>query len=424
MSQVEIIAEIGTSHQGKLATALAMIDAAKEAGADTVKFQWVYADEIVHPATGTVALPGGKIALFERFRELEQGPDFFLRLKQHAESIDLSFLCSPFGIRSAQELLTIGAERFKIASPELNHLTLLEYCAYTHNELILSSGVSRLSDIEEALETVRLARAGQLQYLPLLHPSETMKLMRSKELTAPQSVVNDYGPLLPIERSQLKKITLLHCITSYPAPEDQYNLLLLRSLRQIFGVETGISDHSLDPILVPTISTVLGARMIEKHFTLSNDSSGLDDPIALNPQAFKKMTKSVREAEFVLKQTKTRDENNFELSSKLSAIFFVQKIFDELNIRFDEEKISAILGDGVKQLALAEQDNYGRSNRSLHAVKELQPNTIIKASDFAILRTEKLLRPGIHPRFLTKILGKELRRGIENGQGLVWADFL
>jgi sialic acid synthase SpsE len=245
-----VIAELGTSHGGDLGRARALIDAAAAAGADCIKFQLVHADEILHPRSGFVPLPSGPVALYEQFQALERGMEFYAAVKEHTETAGCRFLCSPFGIRSARELKALGVEALKIASPELNHYPLLQEVSSYGLPLFLSSGVSLLGDIERALA-----------------------------ITGREQVV------------------LLHCITSYPAPEAEYNLAVLDSLRGVLGVPVGLSDHSLDPVLVPALAVLHGACAIEKHFTLSRAGSGLDDPIALDPADFHRMVAAVRRAE-------------------------------------------------------------------------------------------------------------------------------
>ncbi|MBP5158456.1 MAG: N-acetylneuraminate synthase family protein, partial [Treponema sp.] len=138
-----VIAEIGTAHAGSLDKAFALIDAAADAGADCVKFQWVYADEILHPDTGFVKLPGGTVRLYDRFRELEVDTSFFSSGLDYAHQKGVLFACSPFGLRSLEELVALHPDAIKIASPEVNHTPLLEACAayYGKIPIILSSGV-------------------------------------------------------------------------------------------------------------------------------------------------------------------------------------------------------------------------------------------------------------------------------------------
>ena len=240
-----IIAEIGTSHEGDLDKAYSLIDAAAEAGADAIKFQWVYADEILHPLTGFVDLPTGRIPLYERFRQLECPPSFYKNLLDYTHKKGCKFCCSPFGLKSLNELLELQPDYVKIASPELNHYKMLEalrdYRAGQVKDgkepvpVIISSGVSKMADIEKAFEI--LGRDG---------------------------------------------VSFLHCVTSYPAPEADYKLGVMRSLGKVFGVEYGVSDHSLDPMLVPSLCAANGGRIIEKHFTLSKKTSGLDDRLLLS----------------------------------------------------------------------------------------------------------------------------------------------
>ncbi|MDR1178291.1 MAG: N-acetylneuraminate synthase family protein, partial [Spirochaetaceae bacterium] len=228
-----IIAELGTGHNGDRVRAGELIDAAAQSGADCVKFQIVYAGEILHPKTGTVSLPGGDIALFERFKDLELPPDFYAEMKEKAEKQGLFFLCTPFGPRSAGELRGLAPGAVKIASPELNYTALLELIGSWDLPVFLSTGISLLADIEAALAFF------------------------SRE-----------------------KVCLLHCVTSYPAPPEDYKLRLITTLSGIFGCAVGLSDHSMDACLVPVLAAALGARAIEKHFCLSRSGSGLDDPIA------------------------------------------------------------------------------------------------------------------------------------------------
>jgi sialic acid synthase SpsE len=331
-----------------------MVDAAREAGAECVKFQIVYADEILHPNTGEVALPGGNIRLYDRFKALERPPDFFAAIKEHACSQGLAFLCTPFGIRSARELRALNPFALKIASPELNHEPLLREAASYGLPVYLSTGVSRLGDIEEALSL--------LKGVP---------------------------------------VCLLHCVTSYPAPPEEYNLTLINSLRGIFGVPVGVSDHSLDPELVPALAASLGAAAVEKHFCLSQDDPGLDDPIALPPALFARMVRSVRQA----------------------AGLSVEEVRPDLAGRWGAQMLDAVLGDGVKRLARSEAAHYGRTNRSLHALWELPPGTVLEAGMVSPLRTEKNLRPGLPPSWLSRITGWQVKTLIPSGEGIRLEDF-
>lgn len=348
-----VVAELGTSHNGDAGRARELVDAAARAGADCVKLQLVYADEILHPLCGEVDLPTGRIPLYEHFKSLEKDPSFYAEIKRYAEEKGLFFLCSAFGLRSARELRDMGVKAIKIASPELNHFPLLREVKGFGIPMVLSSGVSTLGDIERALA---IAGTGAV---------------------------------------------LLHCITSYPAPEDQYNLKVLRSLQAVFGVEVGVSDHSMDPRLVPVLSVLNGACVVEKHFTLSRAGHGLDDPIALEPADFRVMVEAIRAAE----------------KDPAAAR-------GDLERRFGAERVRRVEGDGVKRLAPAEAANYTRTNRSIHAVSEIRKGARITDKMVAVLRTEKKLRPGLGPEHLPTVIGARAARRIPAGEGITWEDLI
>jgi len=348
-----IIAELGTGHGGSMAKAKELVDAANQAGADCVKFQIVYADEILHPNTGDVPLPGGTIRLYDCFKALEMDERFYRDIKDYVESKGLLFLCTPFGIRSARIIHSLGVKIMKIASPELNHDELLAEIASYYIPTLLSSGVSRLADIENA-----------------------------------------------IERFPPSHLCLLHCVTSYPAPAEDYNLRVLASLSGLFGICVGVSDHSLDPILVPTLACALGASVVEKHFCLSRNDPGLDDPIALDPTNFALMVETIR---------------------RMSTVPF-KTVIHELEQEFGKDLVGKVMGDGVKRLADSERANYERTNRSIHALRELPEGAIIGQDDIGILRTEKVLRPGLHPQWKGALIGRTVRHYIPAGEGIRFED--
>jgi len=370
-----IIAEIGTAHGSSLEKAKELIDGAAKAGADAVKFQWVYADEILHQNTGFVLLPGGKIPLYDRFRQLEVSADFFASARDYAHSKNMLFACSPFGVRSLKELIEIKPDIIKIASPELNHFPMLEALKSAidnglETPVVISSGVSKLGDIEKALDVL------------------------------------DFDS----ESESAKQFTLLHCITSYPAPESEYNVRLVKTLKDIFGINTGISDHSLDPVLVPVLSTVMGGTCIEKHITLSKKTDGLDDPVALEIDEFSNMVYSVNQTKAILKRY--GEEEGARIAIK------------QMQDLYGEEKVSAVLGSGVKRLAKSESANYGRTNRSLHFLHDMKKGEIIKESDISVLRTEKVLTPGLSPEYLSTVVGCVLTSDVSSGSGVEWGNLL
>ena len=359
--QMLIIAEIGTGHNGSIQKAKELIAAAKESGADAVKFQIVYADEILHPDTGFVELPTGRIPLYERFKDLECSIDFYTELAHYTQQQGLLFSASAFGLRSADELRQLNPAFVKIASPELNHFPLLARAASFRLPVILSSGVSRLSDIERALD-----------YL-------------------------DTQGLPPDMRA------LLHCVTAYPAPETDYNTAVLQSLSALFNVPVGISDHSLDPAAVPIAGLLSGACILEKHICLSRTDAGLDDPVALEPVQFSRMTRIIRQ---------------------LTGLPQDKLLAAAAEYGYSTAFLQQIIGSGEKKLAPAEKNNYGKTNRSLHYLKDMATGTVLHAEDIGILRTEKNLSAGETPDMLHHFIGAVLQNAVKSGDGATLGDII
>ncbi|MDR1211030.1 MAG: N-acetylneuraminate synthase family protein [Spirochaetaceae bacterium] len=361
-----IIAELGTGHGGDRARARELINAAAESGADCVKFQMVYAEEILHPKTGTVRLPGGDIALFERFRDLELPPDFYAEMKEKAEKQGLFFLCTPFGPRSAGELRGLAPGAVKIASPELNYSALLELVGAWDLPVFLSTGISLLADIEAALG---------------FFPRE--------------------------------KVCLLHCVTSYPAPPEDYNLRLIPNLSAVFGCAAGLSDHSMDACLVPALASALGARVIEKHFCLSRSDPGLDDPIALPPGDFSRMARRI---------SSVSDARRSLVPPGPAFRGIPARLLGELYREWGKGRVEEVLGSGVKVLAPSEKANYLTTRRSLHAMRDIQAGETMGKGMIGVLRSEKKLKPGLPPSFEALVSGRKARRFIPGGQGIGWDD--
>jgi sialic acid synthase SpsE len=349
-----VIAKLGTSHNADIVKAREMTSAAAEAGADCIKFQMVFADEILHPNTGEITLPGGRIRLYDRFKELETPAEFYMEIKEYVESLGLLFLCTPFGHKSVSILKQIQPKVVKIASPELNFTSLIEEVAEWKLPVLLSSGVSRLSDIEKALDIF----------------------------------------------SDRQLICLLHCVTAYPAPETEYNLRVLQNLSAIFDISVGVSDHSRNPELVPAMAVSMGAAVIEKHFCLSRTDSGLDDPIALPPDDFAQMVRAVKRA----------------------AVSAPEKTILDYKNKYTDTLVEQILGNGVKEFAPSEKENYRFTNRSVHALRDIEAGEIIKKSDYAVLRTERNLRPGLEPYWEKAIEGRTAHNFIPAGEGIRFED--
>ncbi len=349
-----IVAEIGTAHGGDMDAAARLIEAAANAGADCAKFQAVFADEIVHPNTGDVELPGGPTPLYEVFKKIERDAGFYAQLKQKTEAAGMVFLCTPFGQKSAAILKELDVNAVKIASPEINHIPLLSEIATWGVTVILSTGVSTMADIGLALSVL---------------PEQTI---------------------------------ILHCVTAYPAPEEESNAMCVPVLSAGFGALTGISDHTMDPALIPALSVVLGGCVIEKHFTLDHSGGGLDDPVALTPGQFKEMADTVRFVE--------------KMSPDDGLSFLVE--------RYSKQRVISAMGTGVKRLSNSERSSYRTTNRSIMAVRNIEKGSIIDSGAVALLRSERNLQPGLSPQMLPTVVGRIAARPITNGAGLSWEDLL
>lgn len=380
-----IIAEIGTSHKASLERAFFLIDEAAASGADCVKFQWVYADEILHPKTDLVSLPTGQVALYDSFKSLECDADFYKQCRDYAHSKNLLFACSVFGLRSLSELLSLHPDAVKVASPEINHIRLLRELSKSFGRIpiIISGGVSKLSDIERAVDLIT------------------------------------EGKSTPEMKGPLPALTILHCVTSYPAPPEDCNVRCVDTLRRVFGFPTGMSDHSLDPVLIPSLATFAGAAAIEKHITLNHADGGLDDPVALEGEQFALMTHAVKQTRAILEKhlQNTEDEEVARENAK-------EEVFRQLSYTYDRDLIKKAYGDGVKRLAPSEAQNYGRTNRSLHYMRDMKAGERVGETGIASLRTEKVLSVGVSPELLETLLGARLTRDVEDGAGVSLDDFL
>ncbi|MBL8992706.1 MAG: N-acetylneuraminate synthase family protein [Spirochaetia bacterium] len=352
-----LIAEAGTNHNGSLDTAKAMVDAASAAGAAAIKFQYVIASEILHPKTGLVSLPGGSIPLFERFRELECPVSFYRDLKDYADRKKILFLCTPFGPKSAEELGRMGVAAFKIASPEVTYFSLLGRVAEFRRPLLLSTGVTELADLRQ---------------------------------------VRNYLKAFPELENNF---TFLHCITQYPAPEHEYNLLLLLSLPHLLNlkVPVGLSDHTLDAFFIPkvayTISRLANRPLIlEKHLTLDKKGTGLDDPIAIDQNELSQLVSQVKQLSRTIQPQKSCEEE-WRQEMKEGVLESVTRLLPE----YSRERIASALGDGVKALAPSEAGNYLTTRRSLRAIRDISKDERLDDTNSGYLRSEKNLSPGIFP---------------------------
>jgi sialic acid synthase SpsE len=235
-----VVAEIGMNHNGNIELGKEMIRAAAEAGADAVKFQTFSTDKFLAPS----------LEDRDERRQYELSRQDHKELQSVARSQDVLFLSTPFDKDSADLLDELGVPCFKIASSDLTNIPLIEYIAEKNKPIILSTGYATLSEVAKTVET--------------------------------------------IEATGNEDLMLLHCISSYPTPVEKMNLRAIESLQDIFDVPVGLSDHSKQSPIAPTVATAYGAGLIEKHFTTDNALPGYDHGISENPETFKQMVEDVK----------------------------------------------------------------------------------------------------------------------------------
>ncbi|MBN1840604.1 MAG: N-acetylneuraminate synthase [Campylobacterales bacterium] len=261
MSRVFIIAEAGVNHNGSLEIAKKLIDVASEAGADAVKFQTFKADKLVsktaQKADYQKETTGVDESQYAMIKKLELDEMAHHELIKHCQSKKILFLSTPFDHESITLLHGLGMNIFKIPSGEITNLPYLRQIGSFGKEVILSTGMADLGEVEDALDV--LVSAGT--------PKEN--------------------------------ITILHATTEYPCPMDEVNLKAMQTMSHAFGVNVGYSDHT-QGIEIPIAAVAMGATLIEKHFTLDREMPGPDHKASLEPDGLKAMVKALRNVEKAL----------------------------------------------------------------------------------------------------------------------------
>jgi N-acetylneuraminate synthase len=274
-----VIAESGVNHNGDLMLAHDLVSAAVKAGADAVKFQTFKSENL---ATETARRAGYQISnlgedgsQIEMLRALELSPEAHFALKDQCKSQGIDFMSSPFDTESLEFLVgPLGLKRIKIPSGEITNGPFLLDIARTNRSVILSTGMATMDEISVALGV-------------LAHGFLGLKTPSSGE---------DFASILSREDTKAvlrKNVAILHCTTEYPALPETLNLRAIDTLRNIFGLVTGFSDHS-EGISVPIAAVARGAKIIEKHMTLDKSMAGPDHKASLNPTEFSAMVKGIR----------------------------------------------------------------------------------------------------------------------------------
>lgn len=279
-----IIAEIGVNHNGQEDMARQLIDAAAAAGADVVKFQSFKADTLATRAATLASYQKKAVAATDQnamLRALELREESHRRLLDYAAVKQIGFLSSPFDIEHVEFLAKeLGLPSLKIASGEITNGPLLLACARSNRRLLLSTGMSTLNEIEDALRVLALG------FLHQEGRPDGALLSKAFDSAAGKAKLAE-------------KVALLHCCSCYPAPLDEVHLRAIGLLKDRFGLEVGFSDHTTS-IAVPVAAVAAGATVIEKHFTLSNSLEGPDHAMSLAPDRFAQMVQGIREVELAL----------------------------------------------------------------------------------------------------------------------------
>jgi len=278
---VFVIAEAGVNHNGSIDLAMKLIDVASDAGADAVKFQTFKAESLVcqhaEKAEYQKKATGADGSQFEMIRKLELDRNDHLALMRHCHAKNIMFLSTAFDHNSIDLLDDMGLEIFKVSSGDITNLPYLRYLGRLNKQVILSTGMADLGEIEDALDILMMAG------------------------------------------TEKKNITVLHANTMYPTPMQDVNLNAMVTIGRAFDVAYGYSDHTLG-IEVDIAAVALGASVIEKHFTLDSSMEGPDHRASLEPPELKAMVKAVRNTECALgspvKKTSKSEAPNMVVARK------------------------------------------------------------------------------------------------------------
>ena len=308
---MKLIAEIGVNHNGCVDLARNLIDAAHEAGADCVKFQSFNADKLARlrtPKVGYQELSVEKsLTHHKMLKQLEMSSQNLMSLKKYCEKVGIQFLSTPYDLVSAQDLHSIGCRQFKMASADLVDYQLHCYLASIDADVLISTGMGSLGEIESALECYKASAA---------------------------------------------RITLLHCTSNYPCSDASINLNMIKTLRSAFGVEVGFSDHSIGSEAA-IVAASMGASVIEKHFTLDKKMVGPDHRASIEPDELKLLSQSLKRVGAMLgSSVKKVQEEEFGMR-QISRKSLVAKKNIKFGDIFDQESFTAMRpGDGLSPMNL------------------------------------------------------------------------
>ena len=350
-----IIAEAGVNHNGEEKLAFKLVDAAKKAGADIVKFQTFKAKKLVttsaKQAEYQIENTQKEESQFEMLSRLELSYEAHSRLLKYCEELDIEFLSTAFDSESLKFLVEdLGLKRLKIPSGDITNAPLVLEHARTGCDLIVSTGMATLAEIETVLGVIAFGYTASHEDVP-----STDAFQAAYYSEKGQSALK-------------KKVTVLHCTTEYPAPIADINLKAMDALSHAFNVPVGYSDHSKG-ITIPIAAVARGAKVIEKHFTLDNEMEGPDHKASLEPK---------------------------ELDSMVSAI----------------RDIELALGDGIKGPRPSEIKNKAIARKSIVAAKNISKGEVFNTNNLQIKRPGE----GLSPYLYWELLGEKSTNSYQEGE--------
>ena len=310
MSKVYIIAEAGVNHNGSLDIAKKLVDEAKKSGADCIKFQTFIAENIISKNAKQAKYQtkniGKEQSQLEMIKKLELSFEDFKQLNNYCIEKNIDFLSTAFDLESIDFLESLGMNTWKIPSGEITNLPYLIKIAKLKKKVILSTGMSTMQEIEDAV-----------------------------------NIFKKYGTT---------DITILHCTTQYPTLFEDVNLNAMLSIKEKFGYDVGYSDHTKG-IEVPIAAVALGATVIEKHFTLDNNMIGPDHKASLQPDELKKMVESIRNIELSLGDGRKVAANSEKENMSIARKSIVAKKSIRKGQLLSEENITVKRpGDGISPM--------------------------------------------------------------------------
>lgn len=324
-NQSFIIAEAGVNHNGKIDMAKKLVDAAVKAGVDAVKFQTFSTDRLIikdtKKAKYQINNTGNKESQYDMLKKLELSFEDHKIIKDYCDKNNITFLSTPYDAESADMLDQLGVLAYKVSSSDNTNLPFLKYLSKKDKPVILSTGMSYLGEISEAVRV--------------------------------------------FENNNFKDLILLHCVSNYPISMEKVNLKAIKTLKENFNTIVGYSDHTAGIGAAP-YSISLGAKVIEKHFTLDKDLSGPDHKASLNPSELKETVDLIR-------------------------------------------KVEKAMGTGIKAPILEERDSKKKLQKSIVSKKDISKNEVITEDKL----TTKRPGTGISPIYIDEVVGKKINIDIE-----------